>query len=886
MSQGQEVWYTLSRPKRQRAATNVRARRMTLILAILLLSIPAVFISINALLSEAHTWGLQAQPTNSQNGEWQVTWVGNGLANGQVRPGDQILLADGHPPTSEEEINSANSLQVLSTGQIQAHTILWQAPSQADNLLSLSWMLLGAASLLLGLLIFLHATERTLALRFFLLWATLAFVALLEPATPFGNLLAIQLVSVLSVGLFFGLLTSFLWLLLVPSRALAPTTQHGGKRSSSLVGGQQPASRRWLPEIPIATGVIVGALYLTATLLQQQDLLTPASTLGNAQAILGICLSLFFILRAGLSRRATIARERARTLLGGMILGLTPLLALTVIPDFTSGKSLVPGQISALALVALPLAFAYAIVRRDLLRVDSLIRNTVLTLLTIIGMAIAAVLFAELLNPLPAVPALVMGIIAGALLAPLMLKAARWITEAWLFPQVRRYRKLIASGERIERTSLDPQHLAGQLVGEVHLALPVRQVAVFVPEKHTGQLVAVPVVPAGAKTEERAGGPIAPRSSSPLQNAPEKLTRYQPLFLDESASARLSRTGVPFLVAPESGSLDLEREYWHLLIPMRVHGRLVGVLALSRREDDQDYSDTDRQLLRFLAGRRALALDYSLLYADLHAAYEQRRELDAAKDRFIVTAHHELRTPLTGVLGYLELLRELGPEGRDLRPKDVDIFIERACQSADELSEQLNSLLNAAEMSFSQSYIRQQPVAVSTVAEHALHTLEAQARRGNHRIHNQIPPDLLALADEEALYRVFMNLLSNALKYSADGRPVLFEARLDTETLPGRNGAAGDEEQANTPMIRISVRDWGAGVSPRDKDKIFERFTRLERELNSPVRGSGLGLAICKELVTAMGGAIDVISKGTPGAGSEFWFTLPLATTAAAAAQG
>lgn len=885
MSQGQEVWYTLSRPKRQHAATNVRARRMALILAILLLSIPVAFISINALLSGNHIWGLRARQTNNQNGAWQVTWVGNGLAEGQIQPGDQILLADGYPPASEDDINNANALQVLPIGQIQPHTVLWHAPSQADNLLSLSWIVLGAVSLVLGLLIFLHATERSLALRFFLLWATLAFVALLEPASPFGNLLAIQLVSVLSVGLFFGLLTSFLWLLLFPSHSRVQTAQDVDNRSLSAAATQRPPGHRWFPEIPVATGIIIGAFYLTAVTLQQQNLFMLAGTLGNIQAILGICLSLIFMLRAGLARSPSIVRERARTLLGGMVLGLTPLLVLTVVPTLISGMPLVPGQISALALVALPLSFAYAIVRRDLLRVDSLIRNTVLTLLTIIGMAIAAVLFAELLNPLPAVPALVMGIIAGALLAPLMLKAARWITEAWLFPQVRRYRKLIASGERIERTSLDPQHLAGQLVGEVHLALPVRQVAVFVPEKHTGQLVALPVVPAGAKTQERTGGPIASRSSSPLQSAPEKLTRYQPLFLDESAAARLSRTGTPFLVAPESGSSDLEREYWHLLIPMRVHGRLVGVLALSRREDDQDYSDTDRQLLRFLAGRRALALDYSLLYADLHAAYEQRRELDAAKDRFIVTAHHELRTPLTGVLGYLELLRELGPEGRNLRPKDVDIFIERACQSADELSEQLNSLLNAAEMSFSQSYIRQQPVAVRTVAEHALHTLEAQARRGNHRIHNQIPPDLLALADEEALYRIFMNLLSNALKYSADGRPVLFEARLDTETLPGRNGAAVEEEQANTPMIRISVRDWGAGVSPRDKDKIFERFTRLERELNSPVRGSGLGLAICKELITAMGGTIDVISKGTPGAGSEFWFTLPLASTSAAAAH-
>jgi signal transduction histidine kinase len=890
MFQGQEVWYTLARPKRQRAAMNARARRTLFIFVILLLSIPAVFISINTLLSGEHTWGLHARQTN---GAWQVTWVGAGLAEGQIEPGDQILLADDQFPTSEDQINQANTLQVLPAGQTQPHSILWHTPSQADNLLSLSWMVLGAVSLLLGLLIFLHATERSLALRFFLLWATLAFVALLEPATPFGNLLAIYLVGALSVGLFFGLLTSFLWLLLFPSHSRASIAQNAGNRASSPAATQRPAGHRWLPEIPIATGVIIGALYFTASILEQQDLFTPAVALGDAQAILGICLSLFFMLRAGLSRRATIARERARTLLGGTVLGLTPLLVLTLLPSAISGKTLVPGQISALALVALPLSFAYAIVRRDLLRVDSLIRNTVLVLLTVIGMAIAAVFLAELLSPLPTVPALVLGVIAGALLAPLMLNTARWITEAWLFPQVRRYRKLIASGESIERSVLTPERLAGQLVGEVHLALPVRQVAVFAPDKSTGQLVALSGAPASAKTEERAGGPTVAKTSSPLQSAPEQPIHYQPLLLDDVASARLSRAGGPILIAPAPESaageafgsaqgsepLDADTEHWRLLIPMRVHGRLVGVLALAHREDEQDYSDTDLQLLRFLAGRRALALDYSLLYADLHAAYEQRRELDAAKDRFIVTAHHELRTPLTGVQGYLELLRGLGPEGRDMRPKEVDIFIEHACQSADELSEQLDSLLRAAEMTFSQTQIRQQPVAVSAVAQHAMHSLEAQARRGNYRIRNQIPPDLLALADEEALYRIFMNLLSNALKYSAEGRPILFEAHpLETGTLPGRNGTAGEAGRAKAPMARISVRDWGTGINPKDKYKIFERFTRLERELNSPVRGSGLGLAICKELVTAMGGSIDVISDGIPGAGSEFWFTLPLAS--------
>jgi signal transduction histidine kinase len=866
---------------------------MLAIMAVMVLYLPAVGISILALISGSHWWGVDAQPTNDQTGAWIITWSDRGLSTDyNIQAGDKILSVDGHTPQSQDEINQATALQVFSPENPTPRTIVWKAPNQLDNILSISWIILGTVSLLLGLLVFLHATDRTLALRFFLLWTISAIASALVPATSFGNLLAVHVSNSLYIGLAGGLLANFLWLLLFPSAPPAPAVLNREHRRAISGEPAHQSRHRWLPEIPIITGVLVAAFYLASLNLKQPELLRQATLLAGVQTAIALSLSIFFVLRASLSRQATVSRERARTLLGGMILGLTPLLALTIIPQSLTGQALLPGTITALVIIALPLSFAYAIVRRDLLRVDSLIRNTVLALLTIIGMAIAAVFLAELLNLLPAIPALVIGVIAGALLAPLMLNAARWITEAWLFPQVRRYRKLIASGERIERSGLNPERLAGQLVGEVHLALPVRQVAVFVPDKHTGQLVPLSRAPANVKTEERTSGSTVAKISSPLQSTPEQPPHYQPLLLDEVASTRLSRTGAPVLLAPVpesdareasnsaqgSRSSDLDTEHWRLLIPMRVHGRLIGTLALSHREDEQDYSDTDLQLLRFLASRRALALDYSLLYADLHAAYEQRRELDAAKDRFIVTAHHELRTPLTGVQGYLELLRGLGPEGRDMRPKEVDIFIEHACQSADELSEQLDSLLRAAEMTFSQTQIRQQPVAVSTVAQHALHSLEAQARRGNYRIRNQIPPDLLALADEDALYRIFMNLLSNALKYSAEGRPILFEAHLlETGTFPGRNGTAGEVGRAKTPMVRISVRDWGTGINPKDKYKIFERFTRLERELNSPVRGSGLGLAICKELVTAMGGTIDVISDGIPGAGSEFWFTLPLA---------
>ncbi len=900
MGDSQDVQYVLARPRRQKPALHVRARRMQLIFLMVLLYIPAVVVSLMTLISGSHWWGVSAQPLNNGSGAWRVTWSDRGLsADFDIQAGDEILMADGRHPRSVDEINKANELEIFSP-ETGVRPVRWQAPTRLDTILSLSWLVLGLISLLLGLLVFLHATDRPLARRFLLLWTALALASSLVPATSFGNLLAVHISPVLYVGLATGLLASFLWRLLLS--APAPGIVVGGQ-PSSLERARWRLKYRWLSEIPLVIGLLFVALYLFAITSQRPDVLGLANTLAAAQTTLALGLSFCLILWAAFSRRAGVARERARTLLGGMLLGLLPPLVLSVIPQLISGKQLVSGSLSTLSIVVLPFLFAYAIVRRDLLRLDSLIRNTVLMLLTVIGLGIVAALLAAPLSLLPTTPALVLGIVAGAVLAPFILAGSRWITEAWLFPQVRRYRRLIGQGEGIERTGLNPRRIAGQLVGEVHLALPVRQVAVFAPDHPSGHLLEIRTPPARPRPAERAAESPTLAEGVALAPAAPPATKPRALFIDEQLSARLFREGAPLLVEPaplpgwaaaseqaskpqEPTNAPPDLDSWHLLVPMRVRGRLVGALALSRREDDQDFSDTDLRLLRFLAGRRALALDYALLYADLHTAYEKRQEIDRLKDQFIVTAHHELRTPLTGVQGYLELLRDLGPEGRARQPEEVGLFIERACQATDELNDQLNSLLAAAEIDLSQEHFKIRPVELNRVAGRAMQSLDALAQRGHHRVHNNIPADLIALGDEGAIHRVFLNLLSNALKYSPEGRPVLLDGRARLVEPPGSPGMSSAAEAASAAgmasVAEVIVRDWGVGIAKADQDKIFERFTRLERDLNSPVRGSGLGLAICKELLGAMGGTIWVESEGIPDAGSVFFVRLPLAETSAA----
>jgi signal transduction histidine kinase len=140
--------------------------------------------------------------------------------------------------------------------------------------------------------------------------------------------------------------------------------------------------------------------------------------------------------------------------------------------------------------------------------------------------------------------------------------------------------------------------------------------------------------------------------------------------------------------------------------------------------------------------------------------------------------------------------------------------------------------------------------------------IEPQLNQEKRRIYVNVPEPLEVRADPARLRQVVLNLCTNALKYSPAGTPLGFSARV---------------YQDQRPSAIISVADRGKGIRPEDQGQIFQRFVRLESDLNSAVRGSGLGLYISRRLIEAMDGRIFVESSGIPGEGSIFSIQLPLA---------
>jgi len=230
---------------------------------------------------------------------------------------------------------------------------------------------------------------------------------------------------------------------------------------------------------------------------------------------------------------------------------------------------------------------------------------------------------------------------------------------------------------------------------------------------------------------------------------------------------------------------------------------------------------------------------------NLHALQEQREVL-------LHSVSHDLRIPLTIVNGHAQLLVTLREEANINGAMRQSI--EAILRGTHQMNVMIADLVDAARQESRQLRLRLAPVHLDAflqgLLDHSKAVLEVQ------RITPDLPPDLPGvLADTDRLERIFLNLLSNALKYSLPETPVHVAAR-----------SSGGE-------VVISVSDTGPGIDPADLPHLFERFYRGKGEHKT--EGLGLGLFITKMLVEAHGGQIR--AESMPGQGSTFEFTLPAA---------
>ncbi|MBL8096413.1 MAG: substrate-binding domain-containing protein [Anaerolineales bacterium] len=240
----------------------------------------------------------------------------------------------------------------------------------------------------------------------------------------------------------------------------------------------------------------------------------------------------------------------------------------------------------------------------------------------------------------------------------------------------------------------------------------------------------------------------------------------------------------------------------------------------------------------------------SRLYQDALEGRRLAEDANRLKSRFLSMVSHELRTPLSLIVGLSEMsLRAAVVEKRDLEQINL---------SAQHLARLIGDVLDLASSEAGQLRILREPLDLAEVLQVAAKIGEQLAADKGLAWQADLPArGPWVLGDRTRLRQVVLNLISNAVKFTATGQVQI--------TVSVADGQA-----------RIAVSDTGPGVAPAELDTIFNEFYRAERTIESGPGGMGLGLAITRELIEQHGGSIQATSPGALGRGSTFAFTLPV----------
>jgi two-component system, OmpR family, phosphate regulon sensor histidine kinase PhoR len=228
------------------------------------------------------------------------------------------------------------------------------------------------------------------------------------------------------------------------------------------------------------------------------------------------------------------------------------------------------------------------------------------------------------------------------------------------------------------------------------------------------------------------------------------------------------------------------------------------------------------------------------------------RQLENTRREFVANVSHELRTPLSIIKGFVETLLD----GAKNDPETTTHFLQTIEKHTNRLTYLIEDLLTISRLESGQIVMNLQPVELREEVARVLDDLQTRAAEKKVTLDNLVPAGLGARADADRLQQVLFNLIENAIKYGRNAGHVSIGAKARSES-----------------EVEIWVRDDGPGIPPESRERVFERFYRVDRARSAETGGTGLGLSIVKHIVQAHGGEAGVNSE--PGKGTTFFFTLP-----------
>jgi signal transduction histidine kinase len=560
----------------------------------------------------------------------------------------------------------------------------------------------------------------------------------------------------------------------------------------------------------------------------------------------GIILSIVNLVYSYKKAEDDIDRRKLLWLIFGISFGPILYAVFHQIPQSFGFNSLIPLEVITFAMLSIPVTFTIAVIRYNLFDIDAIVQQSTLYFIVIsflfmlyAGLVGFAFLFIGELD----FKATLASAIIAAILIPFILEPIRNYLkkniDKLFFKKRYYYRKAIEAFAKNLINSFDEKSTIILLFERIDNILSPDSMAMYLLDHDSSRM------------EYRNGVNFSKPDSESL------------FYLEEIAE------NAEYRIISRLQSLDHHPSYFYLnedfinknpgiclIVTMRTKtGELDGLLILGSKKSNTKYTAEDIFLLTSLISNveqeiDRIRLQHKLIEKSIEAKHLQ--DLNKAKSFFVSSVSHDLQTPLTSIKMFSELLREK----KDLSVEKREEYITVIENESERLSRLIKNVLDLSQIERRVKRYDFRDVELNVMVNKVVKLMQYPLEQNGFLFKLNLVPEILPIrADEDAIISCIVNLISNAMKYSAENKEIEISTSFNQ----------------NYAMLTIS--DKGVGIPVSDQDKIFDTFYRSPNQQVQNVAGVGLGLTITSHVINAHKGKITL--KSEPNSGSIFTLSFP-----------
>lgn len=311
-------------------------------------------------------------------------------------------------------------------------------------------------------------------------------------------------------------------------------------------------------------------------------------------------------------------------------------------------------------------------------------------------------------------------------------------------------------------------------------------------------------------------------------------------------------------------------QYDNMFAPISLGENFFGCIEIFK---ETSFTSEDATCFQTIAQQVSLPLKSATLYQEIIETNAKLERLERLKSEFISIVSHELRTPLTSIKNSLDILMS----GRcgEITPAS-EKFLAMAMRNVQRLSGIINDLLDLSKIEAGKMDFHFAPTNINTVINYVKSALSEVAKtKGLNLVTEEYKkiPDITA--DSRRLEQVLTNLVSNAIKFTPEGKTITISSRLvNADDIKVNEYFKDSIKNLSGEYVEVCVKDEGIGIESKNLLHAFDKFAQIENSLSRKAGGTGLGLPIAKQLLDAHKGAIWCDSKINKG--SKFYFIIPV----------